>query len=486
MLSKSKIIAYRQCPKRLWFSKHRPDLASSSSDADAAFRTGHEVGAIAQTLYGPGELIYDPSIDANFSPAIVRTAARSAATSGVLFEAAFRADDTLVLADVVRLSEAGASVIEVKSSVSVKDYQVEDAAVQAHIMRRAGMRIEKMQIAHINSQFIYPGGARHDGLLHEEDITDQVNALAESVSSWIRGAKTALLGPEPDIAPGRQCNKPFECPFHAHCNPPKGGYPVEDTPGLSATMVKTLRASGIDDARDIPTAMMDSADLQRFHRAIVTAEPQVNSEAIRPLRDLSYPRYYFDFETISLAVPIWPGTRPYQAIPFQWSLHVETAPGALAHHSFLDLSGQCPARDCMEKLIDAAGTHGPIIVYTSYERTILNSMARMFPDLASPLTTLVERLFDLHPLAKAGYYHRDMHGSWSIKAVLPTIAPELRYDALDGVKNGTQAQSAYLEAINVETTTARREKLRAELLTYCELDTLAMVAVASFLESQPH
>jgi hypothetical protein len=481
MLSKSKVLAFRQCPKRLWLSKHHPEHAKSSDSSEAALTFGETVGSVARKLYGPGELIFDDT-KPDFPGAIARTQEASKASTGALFEAAYRADDTLVLADVVRLTPAGAEVIEVKSSASVKGYHVEDAATQAHIMRRSGLAVRSVRIAHVNTGFVYPGGEQYEGLLTEADITDDVAALSDEVPKWIGAAKAVLAGPEPDIPPGRQCTKPFECPFYDHCNKPDGTeYPIENLPGIGARKIRALQEAGIREARDIPPSMIDSPNLERAHQAVVTGTAQINHAETQALRDLPYPRHYLDFETIAFAVPIWAGTRPYQALPFQWSVHVEFAPGELQHHGFLDLSGDCPAKSCMVALIEQLATPGPVLVYTGYEKTVLTEMSRVYPDLSDRLMAIVDRLVDLHPIAKAAYYHRDMQGSWSIKAILPTIEGAPTYDALAEVHNGMQAQAAYLEAIHPHTSAERRNQIHAHLTEYCCLDTQAMVVLAARL-----
>ena len=68
-----------------------------------------------------------------------------------------------------------------------------------------------------------------------------------------------------------------------------------------------------------------------------------------------------------------------------------------------------------------------------------------------------------------------MKGSWSIKAVLPTVAPEMRYDTLGEVREGDAVQRAYLEAINPLTPAIRRAEIARALLEYCQFDTHAMV-----------
>jgi len=197
-------------------------------------------------------------------------------------------------------------------------------------------------------------------------------------------------------------------------------------------------------------------------------------------RELAWPRFYLDFETIAPAVPSRAGTRPYQTLPIQWSCHIAHAPGVLEHAEFLDLSGEPPMRPLAESLIRVLETAGPVLMYTSYERGVIEGLAAMFADLAPALEAIIDRLVDLHPVTRANYYHRDMLGSWSIKAVLPAIAPDMDYAALDGIREGTEASAGYLEAIHPETSPDRRANLRRELLAYCRHDTEAMVRLVQF------
>jgi len=198
---------------------------------------------------------------------------------------------------------------------------------------------------------------------------------------------------------------------------------------------------------------------------------------------LAYPRFYLDFETVGPAIPVWAGTRPYQTLPFQWSCHIERAPGVMEHAEFLDLSGEPPMRALAERMISSLETEGPILMYTSYERRVIRGLAGMFPDLAGALDAIDDRLVDLHPVTRENYYHPDMLGSWSIKAVLPTIAPDMDYSQLEGIQEGMGASLAYLEAIDPETSAQRIEEIRQNLLKYCKYDTEAMVRLLHFFES---
>ena len=244
-----------------------------------------------------------------------------------------------------------------------------------------------------------------------------------------------------------------------------------------------LIEEGYEDLREVPAERMTTDLLERVHRATVTGSAELDPEAAQAIDALPWPRYYLDFETVGFPVPIWAGTRPFQALPFQWSCHGEGTDGEIHHREFLDTSGEPPMRAFAESLIATLGSEGPILVYSAYEKRILNELASAYSDLAPALQALVARLVDLQPITRRHYYHPAMKGRWSIKAVLPTVAPDLDYASLGEVQDGTAAQAAYAELIDPATDAARKQELEHALREYCKLDTLAMVRLARFLAS---
>jgi len=187
--------------------------------------------------------------------------------------------------------------------------------------------------------------------------------------------------------------------------------------------------------------------------------------------------------TLSTPIPIWPDTRPYQThLPYQWSCHIENKAGKLQHTEYLDITEKNPIRPLADKLIGTLGDKGPVIVYSSFENTVLSRIGEFFPDLSPKLDMVKNRLVDLLPLTREFYYHPEMRGSWSIKSVLPTVAPELSYNDLEEVQGGMGAQIAYLEAINPETSESRRKELVERLLEYCKMDTLALVKLVRYFQ----
>jgi hypothetical protein len=478
-LSKSKINAGLQCERRLWLETFRRDAMEVSAEAQAAFDAGNEVGEIARRFFGPGVLIgHQDALDHAIAQTRELVAARPRLT---LFEAAFRHADVLVRADVLKPVARGYDLIEVKSATDVKDTYINDCAIQAWTISNAGVPLRGIYVAHINNKFVYLGDGDYTGLLVTKDVTEAVRERMTQVPGWVKRFKNVLLGIEPKIKTGAHCGTPYPCACLAYCKaqePAGPKFPVDILPH-AGKLVVALQDEGYADLCKVPASRLKNPRHLRVRAASISGKPFLDPQAAKEIGKLAFPRYYLDFETVSFAVPRWAGTRPYQQLPFQWSCHVERANGTLEAKMFLDLSGQPPMRAFAESMLDALGRRGPILVYNAqFEAGRIKEAAEMYPDIAKPLEALLPRVVDLLPIAREHYYHPDMGGSWSIKKVIPTIAPELDYDDLEEVASSGDAPLAYCEAIHPDTTTARRAALDAALRRYCANDTIAMVKLA--------
>jgi hypothetical protein len=485
-LSKSKLLSYRQCPKRLWLEVNNPELRVDSSATTASFAVGNQVGEIARAVYDPagtGALInpQEEGFDAAFERS--QTLLKSSAP---IFEAGFKAEGALAFADVLLPAKKGARkmwrMVEVKSSTSVKDYHQDDAAIQAFVAQAAGVPLQAIALAHIDNEWVYPGKQNYQGLLKENDLSDAVMGRGAEVQDWIAGAQKVLAKRKPpNQATGKQCAQPYECGFLAHCRSeePQAEFPVAWLPGrLNKTLVEATARPYMVDMRDISDELL--TELQRkVKQATLTNKVFFDKRATKKaLAGSKLPAYFMDFETIQFAVPIWKGTRPYQFIPFQFSVHRLDAKGQLRQHAFLDVNGKDPSKAFAQALIDACGKRGPIFVYNAaFEVTRMKELALRFKVLAEPLHALIARVVDLLPIAREHFYHPSQEGSWSIKAVLPALCPELNYAELSGVQNGGLAMEAFREALQPETSADRRAEIKEQLLAYCALDTYAMVKI---------
>jgi len=487
--SKSSLMSAWQCPKKLYLEKFRGELAQVSEQTEALFAAGQRVGEVAREIYG--------AAGGNVIPFNRRVGLMAQETTSLIdssadlpiFEATFLSDDVLVRVDVLLPEAGGWRAVEVKASTSVKDYHVLDCAIQDWVMRQCGLSVNSFVLAHIDNEFVYRGDDDYEGLLFEVDLTDEVRLLGPAVRELVEQARDTATGPMPEVRVGAQCNKPYECSFAHYCWPTDAEYPISGLGGSKAKLGDYV-ALGCVDIRDVDPARITSETQARIHRITRTGMPEVLPGARDTLEALSYPRYYLDFETVAPAVPFWPGTRPYAAVPVQWSCHIDDrdADGEhqrMRHEEFLDVSGQPPMRSLAEQLIQCLGDSGPVIVYTSYEQRVINGLIELLPDLSAALHKVLDRLFDLHPVVKVNYYHPRMLGSWSIKAVLPTIAPDMDYAKLQGIKEGAGASEGFIEAISPDTAPGRKAELTEQLLRYCKFDTQAMAEIVSFFQHSP-
>jgi len=482
-LSKSKLISAWQCPKRLHLEKHHPEYGDVSAQTESLFATGHRVGEISQQLYGAPESV---EIEFDIRTGLMVSKTRRLIEGGAdfpIFEATFRHEGVLIRADVLIPDGDGWRVVEVKASTSVKDYHVLDCAIQDWVLRNSGIDVTSISLAHINNQFVYQGDGNYDGLLVEHDLTDEVRKLEPTVLDLVAMARDAVTGPMPDIAVGPGCTSPYECQFINYCWPTNSEYPIAGLGGGKAKLGEYV-ALGYRDICDVPADSISAALQQRIHRVTCSGKPEILDGARRDFEALAYPRYYLDFETIGPAVPVWAGTRPYAPVAVQWSCHIEESEGQLQHEEFLDLSGEPPMRDLALALVECLGNAGPVLMWTRYEEGVIRNLIDMFPELAEPLQEIIDRLYDMHPVVKQNFYHPKMMGSWSIKAVMPAVNPDMDYAQLEGIKEGTGASDGFLEAIAPETTPERKAELDDQLRRYCRFDTEAMVEIVRYFRTE--
>lgn len=482
-LSKSRINLFEQCPKRLWLSVHRPELAEEKPQMLRAFAEGHKVGNLACSLLPGGVMI---SADGGMARAVEQTASLMASGHAEpIFEATFKRDGVLVRVDIIEPIDDGWHMAEVKNTTGVKDYHIGDVATQLWVMRGAGISIRSAAVRHVNRDFVLEREGDYTGLFVDTLIDDRVAPVVATRAGTVADARAVLGGEEPLIETGDHCTSPFTCSFITWCGrneAPVPEWPVDLLPDAAGKKTAArLKEAGVADLLLVPADEMPNPKLARIHLATVSGEPWHEVDAVRAATaSWAWPRTFLDFETIAFAIPRWIGTRPFQQVPFQFSAHVVNADGELSHAEFLSIDGSDPRRTCAEALANLPGDGAVVAWNMSFERSCLLGLARHCPDLAPALESLAGRLVDLLPLARKHYYHRDMRGSWSIKAVLPTIS-NTGYGDLVEIKSGTDAQAGYLEASDPATSSDRREALRDAMLHYCARDTEAMILVLAAL-----
>ncbi|MFC1578246.1 DUF2779 domain-containing protein [Thermodesulfobacteriota bacterium] len=484
-ISKSQYITGIQCPKALWFYRHRPDLKPEVSEAQQhIFDTGHEIGELAQEYFPSGIEITEEYYE--IDKAIKSTEEAVSKGEKFIFEAtACSPDGAYSRIDIfkkVKGSDAW-DLIEVKASTGVKDYQVHDIAFQRYAFVNAGYKIRKSILMHVNNQYVRSGELNVDELFNLEDCTDLMNDLLPGIKGELRNLIQILKkNQEPSIEIGDHCHDPFDCDYIHHCWQHVPEYSVYN---ISRGQKRdALLIDDIVEVADIPDNF-ETTERQRVDiLAYKNNQIHVDIEEIKDFLDaLVYPLYYLDYETIFPAVPLFNNSRPYQQIPFQFSLHIQKKKGGdLKHVEFLHTDTSDPRPGFIQSLVQNCGEIGSVVVYNrSFESGINEQLAAVFPKYRDSLIGINNRMVDLLiPFRSRWLYHPDMKGSASLKAVLPAFVPELSYDNLS-INDGGAASRIYLSCIKETVSEAEKKKIYQDLREYCGQDTFAEVKLLDVL-----
>ena len=482
-LSKSKFLSGLQCHKRLYFEVHQPALATKPDAAtQAMFDMGTEVGELARSRFPGGVLV--TAGHRQTEAALAQTAALiQDPTVPAIYEGAFLHGGVLIRADILERvptedgRPCGWRLIEVKSSTKVKDVHLEDLAVQSEVILGAGLTLVSSGLMHINTGYVYRNGAIDlTELFAIQDLSDAVAQRRTEVPKRLAEMSHMLLQAQPPvIEPDGHCHTPYDCPFWDHCTKDKPARWIHYLPG-SKQVVSQLTQQGVTTIDEIPAGTKLSPVQCRVKENV----EWVSAKLGPLLKAVQYPVHHLDFETVMLPVPRFSETRPYQALPVQWSNHIEQSSGELRHEEFLHKDVSDPREVLARSLLKSLGERGSICVYSPYERSILEQLAAALPSLRPALSRIVSRLWDLFPIIRDHYYHPAFGGSYSIKAVLPAIVPSLAYDDL-AIQEGGHAASQYYRMVFVETDWVERATIEEALLRYCARDTLAMVELRRVL-----
>jgi len=483
-ISKSKFVAGCQCLKRLYWQVHEPELAAEPDGAtEAIMQQGHDVGMLARRLFPGGVEVCERSLDQ-----AIRTTRELVANRDVpaIFEGVFEHDGVVVRVDVLhRRADGRLRLIEVKSSTSLKEEHLDDVAIQYRVLSRCGLDVGSCCLALVNRSFVFRGGSVDPWRFFRiRNVTRQVARLQPKLTFQLRAAFTVLSMPKaPDIAPGKHCASPVTCEFFDCCNPPRPDDHIGYLPRLHANAEEALEEIGVESIHDVPDNFELTEIQRRAATCVQTGEPWFSAELGEVLIGLKYPLYFMDFETVNWAIPRSAGMRPYDQLPFQWSVHLQGEPGtAPEHYEFLAKDANDPRREFISSLCDAMGESGSIVVYSSFESQRLSDLASWFPEFVDRINAIQARLFDLLPVVREHVYHPAFAGSYSIKSVLPALVPDMTYEGME-VADGQSAGLAWESLVRGSLDTSERDKIRKALLNYCGQDTLAMVRLLENLRS---
>jgi hypothetical protein len=466
-----------QCHKLLWWMAHEPAAPELEIDESrqAVFDQGHRVGALAQR-YVPGGVLIDLPYHA-YELRLEATRRALAEGAPAVYEASFRADGVYVSVDILeRLGPEkppGFCLTEVKSTTSVKEQHLPDVAVQAHVLRRSGLQVARMEVMHVNRTCAYPDLGN---LFTRADVTEAVEARLAAVPGEIAAMTAMLAGPLPSVATGPHCSSPYECPFTERC------WPVLPPHHVSTLYAMRRRAFEMDELGyqtifDLPEGFPLKAAADRQRRAVQAGQMIVEPTLAAALARFAPPVAFLDFETVALAIPVWDGCHPYDAVPVQFSAYTPDGNGALQPHAWLADGPGDPRPALAERLLAACeGPHAIVAYNARFEGDRIRELAAALPHRAARLEALAGRLVDLLPVVRNHVYHPDFGGGFSLKRVLPALVPELSYAGLAIAEGETASlELGRLLFHGDQMPPEERARLRADLLAYCHLDTWGLV-----------
>lgn len=481
-LSKSKYCKSVQCNKILWMDKYKPEVAVQTAK-ESVLENGTKVGELARKLFGDYTNI---AFNKNLDIMVEETRKLLKNKPNIITEASFNYNKNFCSVDILKNNIDGVEIYEVKSSTEVRDIYIEDASYQYFVLSNIGLNVKKVCVVYINNQYIRGKKLEIEKLFNIEDITDIAKEKQDEIKKNIEIANKYMeehnRDNEPDTDISMKCFQPYKCEFWEYCtkNLPKPN--VFDIGGGMHNSKKFEKYyEGKISFKDLQNENLNPKFLEQIDFELNNLAPKIEKDAIKELMDsLKYPLYFIDYETYQLAIPEIEGTKPYQQLPFQYSLHIIKEKGAqIEHKEFLaEIDDPNHIRHFAENMIKDMPENGSVIIYNkSFEPARNNEIARMFPDLKGEMDRINSNIVDfLEPFKKRKYYTKEMHGSASIKAVLPALypnAPELDYHNLSVVHNGGEASEAFLSLKNKSE--EEQKEIRHSLLIYCELDTYAMV-----------
>ncbi|BCZ19476.1 hypothetical protein NHP190012_11180 [Helicobacter sp. NHP19-012] len=506
MLSKSKFIQGMQCPKMLWLAEHKPEILEKANDAhgelDDKMQEGKEVGQLAQKLFPSGvEVAYN----ADTAQMVARTQELLKQGVKTIYEATFEYQGIFIKVDILQVESDGVVLNEVKSSTSAfkdtkakppKEAYLWDLAVQYYVLQGLGYNIKVVYLICLNNTYTRQGALDLEKLFLKNDFLEFVKDFQAQMPEHLEGMRQTLENPqEPDTDIGAHCNKPHECSAKHYCWEKQRGivghehiFAIANLKFSSKVMkwykdkkifFKDLKEKDIQDLTDNQRVQVECALNGKAH----TDQKEIN----KFLKTIRYPVYHLDFETYKPAIPPFDGTKPHGQIPFQYSIHIDYGDGKLEHREFLAECGTDGRLELAQRLVADIPSGACVLAYhAQFEKGRLEELAQLFqtahPDLSKALLAISANIIDLEiPFSKKHYYTPSMHGSSSIKEVLPALVPDFEraYKDLELVHKGTEAMAIYAKMPSMPK--AEQDKYKKALLEYCKLDTLAMVKVLEVL-----
>lgn len=483
-LSKSTLMRSVQCQKSLYLYKYQSQLREKHDFVQQAiFNRGHSVGSLAQQLFPNGKDL-TPSSPSKWLQSALATKYYIDSKLPVMYEAAFIHQQVVVAVDILVFNGSKWDVYEVKSSIRTSDTYVQDAAIQHHIIKSTGLDIENFYLVTLNGNYVRKGALDIKQLFSIKNVTKELISKEEKVKKIIENAlETLLAGNVPDVTIGGHCAKPYSCDFMQHCWGNKLETEVYKFGSINLEEKAILLNKGITQISNDILQEVPHLDKEVL-KAHYTNEAFFDLEKIKTfLSTFEDELYFIDMEAFQPAVPVFDNCSPFETIPFLASIiHYKKEETHSEEIIFLDYE---PQKDLRKSFLEQFLLHTripiPIVVYgNTFEKSILNRLANLFPEYKEDIQERVNKIIDLSIIFQKKYfYHPKMNGSSTLKKVAETLFPSV-YQYIT-VKDGREAATSYEAYYQAE---IKNRNIVDMLKNYCSADTLALLEAYKYLKDK--
>ena len=489
-LSKSEYMMFLRHPAWLWLKKYdKSKLPLPDDNLQATFDSGTEFENYAQRRFPDGVRLGFNNYGEYLS---LPERTKKALDDGMktIFQGRFEADNITCICDIIDVVEKNTvDLYEVKSSTKVKSEHYPDLAFQTVVLESAGLIVRNIAVLHVNSDYIKKGAVDPVGLSKVTDITNDVREIIEDTKHNIQSALEVINSPKmPDPSPrfANMGSLGDWIDIYKNLGKEVATYSIYNLFAVSSKRLGELEDLNITLIKDIPDDFKLTVKQQVQVTATKSGKRHIDKKLINDfIKTLTYPLYFLDYESAMSLVPLYDGNKPYQQLPFQYSLYTIEKPGSEPKHSeYLHRDSSHPVPALLKRLKEDIGSTGTVLVwYKNFETKRNMEMADMFPEFDEFLEDINSRVVDLMgPFSNGWFVDKDFFGSASIKNVLPVLVPELSYKEL-GVQEGASAQRLWMEVVIKKNPDIPSEKLFSDLVEYCKLDTLAMVRIWKVLQN---
>ena len=384
-ISKSLYMTGLQCPKALWLHKHRPELKDEvSPEQQAMFASGAEVGFYAQQLFPGGILV--PYGDLSHSQQLAMTQSAITHRASTIYEAAFSYNDVFVKADILHLGGDGWELYEVKSSASLKEHYLDDIAIQYYVISGTGLHLTKACLIHLNTDYVRQGPIDERQLFTIVDLTDKIPERQSDVAEKLTAMRAMLQNDMPEIDISPNCDNPNVCAFHGHCWAHIPENSVFDFRGTGRPNAFELYRQWTVRMEDVPADALGWRQKLQLD-GLLYQKNYIDKQAVKAfLKSLWFPLCFMDFETTYMVpIPLFDGMRPYEQLPFQFSLHVIEKEGEdPVHHAFLARDLKNPCEEFLSNLLAVIPSGACMLTWNkTFEVQRLKELAAKFPEKCS-------------------------------------------------------------------------------------------------------